>query len=470
MSSLRTSYWYISLYLKKHVKIIIGAILVGVLVFAGLLPFLTNLPQLKPTRYIGVIGSFNFSTLPKPIQNQISLGLTHIEEDGSASPELSQRWSIEDDGKTYRFILKNGIHWQDGKLLEPKDISFNFQDTQIITTENEIIFKLKEPFAPFPVVLSQPLFREVQTSYLRFFKRNKIIGIGSYEVTKTTYQDDLLSELILDSAAERIVYRFYLTEDRALVAYEHGKIDEIQDVSDISTFDNWPNTVTTRKINKDQYLGIFFNQNDPLFEKNVRQALSYSLTKGDPNLRTKSPISPISWAYLDGVKSYGFDLDRAMERMFDTMPQQPLNITLTTTLRFQDEAEQIKKEWENFGKLTSEKCHTSGEIKDKTLCDNTKISVTINLTNFPDVGNYQALLIGQEIPTDPDQYTLWDSTQNTNFTHYKNPRIDALLENGRKTSDQNQRKAIYQEFQQFLLEDAPAIFLHYLESYSVKRT
>ncbi len=467
--SFRTSYWYISLYLKKHLKIIVGAVVIGVLIFAVLLPFLTNLPQLKKTRYIGVIGSFDFTSLPRSIQEKISIGLTHIEEDGSASPELAQRWSIEDDGKTYRFILKNGINWQDGKILEPKDISFNFQDTQIITTENEIIFKLKEPFSPFPVVLSQPLFRDVEVQYLRFFTRHKIVGLGEYQVVKTSYLDDRLSELVLDSPEDRIVYRFFLSEDRAITAYEHGKVDLIQDVSNASVFKDWPNTHVTSKINHDQYLGVFFNQNDPIFEKNVRQALSYALSKGETQLRAKSPINPDSWAYLDGVKAYAFDVDRAIERLLDTLPHAPLNITITTTPRFQAEAETIKKEWETFGTLAYEKCQASTDIADKTLCENTQIAVTINLTNFPDVGSYQVLLIGQQIPIDPDQYRMWDSTQNTNFTHYKNPRIDSLLENGRKTSDQTQRKAVYQEFQQFLLEDAPAIFLHYLESYTVER-
>ena len=157
MATLRTSYWYISLYLKKHAKIILGAIALGILLFAILLPLLTNLPQVKPTRYIGIIGGYDFSSLPLSIQNQISHGLTKIEEDGSAGPDLSERWSIEDDGKTYRFILKNDVYWQDGKRLEPSDITFNFQDTQIVTTDNEIIFKLKDSFAPFPVVVSQPL-------------------------------------------------------------------------------------------------------------------------------------------------------------------------------------------------------------------------------------------------------------------------------------------------------------------------
>lgn len=470
MPSLRTSYWYVSLYLKKHAKIIIGAIILGILIFAFLLPFLTNLPQVKPTHYVGIIGVYDFQTLPRQILDKISFGLTSVEDDGSVTPELVERWSVEDDGKTYRFILKNGIHWQDGKLLESNDINFNFQDTQIVTTENEIIFKLKEPFSPFPVVVSKPLFREVQTSYLRFFKKKKIIGLGGYQVTKIIYQDDKISELILDSSAERIIYRFFISEDRAKVAYGHGRIDDIIDVADVKSFENWPNTTVTKKINTDQYLGIFFNQNDPLFEKNIRQALSYSLKKSNDDIRAKSPINPTSWAYLDGVKSYAFDIDRAVERMMDSIPQQPLHITLTTTPRFQQEAEQIKKDWEAFGKIAHDKCTSSGDVKEKELCENMLINVAINITNFPDINNYQALLVGQQIPPDPDQYTLWHSTQNTNFTHYKNPRIDALLENGRKISDQNERKAIYQEFQQFLLEDSPAVFLHYLESYSVKRT
>jgi peptide/nickel transport system substrate-binding protein len=109
------------------------------------------------------------------------------------------------------------------------------------------------------------------------------------------------------------------------------------------------------------------------------------------------------------------------------------------------------------------------DIKDKEKCTNTKIQVNVRVTNFPDTSNFQALLIGQEIPPDPDQYQLWHSEQSTNFTKYKNTRIDALLEKGRKTAQKNERKAIYQEFQQFLLEDAPAIFTRHLESFDIKR-
>ena len=77
--------------------------------------------------------------------------------------------------------------------------------------------------------------------------------------------------------------------------------------------------------------------------------------------------------------------------------------------------------------------------------------------------------MGQESPPDPDQYFLWHSEQPTNFTRYKNTRIDSLLEKGRKTLDQQERTTIYQEFQQFLLEDPPAIFLRHLQSFELQR-
>jgi ABC-type transport system substrate-binding protein len=91
------------------------------------------------------------------------------------------------------------------------------------------------------------------------------------------------------------------------------------------------------------------------------------------------------------------------------------------------------------------------------------------VSNFPDTNNYQLLLIGQESSIDPDQYFMWHSAQPTNFTRYKNTRIDSLLERGPQETDVTERRAIYQEFQQFLLEDPPAIFLRYLNNYSLAR-
>ena len=89
-------------------------------------------------------------------------------------------------------------------------------------------------------------------------------------------------------------------------------------------------------------------------------------------------------------------------------------------------------------------------------------------SSFPD--EYSAFLAIYEIPSDPDQYFLWHSTQTaTNVSKYSNQRIDKLLEDGRTTTDQDERKKIYLDFQRFLLEDAPATFLVHPISYTIAR-
>lgn len=469
MRSILKSYWYFSAYFHKHAKLIAFAVVIGIILFAVILPFVSTLPQVKPTQYIGVVGSYDFNTLPREITRLISRGLTQVDEEGNPLPDLSERWSVEDDGKTYRLIIKENIRWQDGKILEPKDIRWEFENTQTIYTENEIVFKLPEPFAPFPVLLSQPLFRETQGSYFRFFTKKRIVGLAPYHVSKLKYQDNRLQEMILDSVQERRIYRFYLTEDRAKTAFQQGRIDQISGLTAVDDFPSWPNVQVKEEIHTDQYLAVFFNHDDPLFSKNVRQALAYALQRNENSLRAKGPINPNSWAYLDSVKAYPYDLERATERILDEIPAQPMNFTLTTTARFGKQAEEIEQQWEEFGRYSQQACQKSSAIKEKERCDNLLMDVNVVISNFPDLDTFQTLLVGQQIPRDPDQYGLWHSTQPTNFSRYKNPRIDALLENGRKITDLTDRTAIYQEFQQFLLEDSPAIFLYYLTDYQVMR-
>jgi peptide/nickel transport system substrate-binding protein len=73
------------------------------------------------------------------------------------------------------------------------------------------------------------------------------------------------------------------------------------------------------------------------------------------------------------------------------------------------------------------------------------------------------------LPYDPDMYTIWHSGQVNNITHYKNVRIDKLLEDGRQATDENKRIQIYADVQKYLLDDAPAAFLYFPYSYTVSR-
>jgi len=77
--------------------------------------------------------------------------------------------------------------------------------------------------------------------------------------------------------------------------------------------------------------------------------------------------------------------------------------------------------------------------------------------------NYEAILFGQVLGSILDPLPFWHSSQKIdpglNLALYENKEVDKLLEEGKKTQDFNERKKIYEEFQNLLIEDSPVVFL-----------
>lgn len=469
MKFLRKTYWYASAYASKHGWVIVAAILAGGVLFSIFYRVFVMVSQLKRTQYIGEVGVITLATLPREIQEKLSEGLTRVDDDGDILPALAERWMIEDDGKTYRFLLKKDAKWQDGRELIPKDVVYNFTDTQVIATDHEVIFKLKEPFVPFPAVVSQPLFREVSRRRWFFFSEKSIIGTGEYKLMKMKQEGGRVLELEIESPDERLVYRFYATEEQALLAYKKGEVDHVNTLTSVVGMDSWKHTKVSPTLRKDKYVAIFFNVNNSMLEKSVRQALNYAIPKVVGEERAETPIDPRSWVYNKTVKEYQYDKEKAVSLLLKSVPKQKLSIELATVVNFQHEAEEIKTLWEDLGKTAMQACTQNKEVQQKSDCPNLGITIQLRIQNLPDITNFQSMLIAQQIPKDPDQYFLWHSTQQTNFTGFKNPHVDKLLEDGRKTLDPKERRSAYLDFQQYLVEDSPAIFLRHLTLYTIER-
>jgi len=468
---MRRFYWYLTAYIKKY------GFLFGFTLLAGLGGFSVFLPQLlqnlenKPVSYIGIIGRFTLQTLPEEITQKISAGLTKIEPDGTVSPLLAERWTLEHSDTSYRFIIKQNLKWSDGEKLLAEDISYQFPDVETIVTSGDILFKLPAPYAPFPSLTTKPILKDGQFTKWFFLKKPSLIGVGPYQIIDYHYKDNEkhLAEIVLDKRDQRLVYRFYLTEKSAIEGFKKGEVDVLPDLGQIWPIMQWSNVKTTAKINTHQYSAIFFNHSNPKFTKNLRQALAYAIDKPIKEQRALGPISSDSWAYLEGVKSYDKDIDRSLERILEELPREKISFNLVTTTLFTKQAEEFKTQWEEMGMLAQNKCLGDKEIKTKELCENLKIEVQLRINNFPDTSDFDLLLVGQTSPSDPDQYEFWHSDQLGNFSKYKNTRIDTLLEKGRQTQSSSERLAIYQEFQQFITEDVAAIFLEKLPSYQVER-
>jgi peptide/nickel transport system substrate-binding protein len=90
------------------------------------------------------------------------------------------------------------------------------------------------------------------------------------------------------------------------------------------------------------------------------------------------------------------------------------------------------------------------------------------INEFVDKRNFDAVVLGWSLDPDPDQYIIWHSSKTApkefNFVTYANAKVDELLEQGRRTFDTEERKRIYDRFQEILVEEQPYTFLYYSES------
>lgn len=476
MASARITYWYLQAFWKKYKKIVLSSVILGVII-VWLFPALMQLiPTRRNVQYIGRVGLYTFLELPQDIQEKMSMGLTGLNEQGLPIPLLAQRWTMEEDGKAFRFLLKDDLRWQDGKPLTAEDINYNFTDVQTVVTDTSILFRLQDAYAPFPTVVAQPLFRQEQRRRFHFFRQNEVIGLGEYEVLKITYRNGFVDQLVLENSSERLVYRFYPSEQEAVIAMRRGEVDSLEHLSSLQDFSQEELDLfrSSEEVNLHQFVAVFFNTTDPFLSKEVRQAFAYATHKPGPDderLRALGPISPLSWAYntTEEINPFSYDLAQAVELYRSVNPQQPLQLTLDAALSFLPQAQQIEQDWEALGQAAIAECQSSKLSAEEQALGCDRFGISVETSVIQDLQDFQAALIAREAPADPDQYSWWHSTQAGNISRYQNPRVDKLLEDARKETDQQKRKVLYFEFQKYLIEDVPAIFLYHLPEYGVAR-
>jgi len=437
-------YWFGKRLVGKYWQIFISSFIAGlllVLLSIRLYPALTAL-AFKKEKIIGVVGSYTPSNLPLPIQNLLSTGLVGVTLSGEPVPALASNWETTDNGKRYVFHLKNNIVWHDGKQLKARDINYNLRDVEIHALDDQTLeVNLKDSFTPLPILLSKPLFRK------------GLVGVGSYRLSGIRFKGNTITFLRLVPSSTTsdllpLTIKFYPSEEAAKLGFILGEVNTLDEVVNPDPFLNWQQVSVKQNVKHDRYVGLFFNMDDKLLsEKSIRQALAFCLEKPEKNT-VLTPLSSQSWAYNNNVKQYNVDLS-ASKKYLDKVIQatESAEITLSTFNEYLDLAHEIAQQWEKLDQISI------------------KIKVE---SRIPD--DFQILLGSQEIPPDPDQYPFWHSTQKgTNITHYNNPKIDKLLEDGRRESITNKRKAIYYEFQKNLVEDVPVIFLFHPTIYTISR-
>ncbi|MBN1778657.1 MAG: peptide ABC transporter substrate-binding protein [Candidatus Buchananbacteria bacterium] len=130
--------------------------------------------------------------------------------------------------------------------------------------------------------------------------------------------------------------------------------------------------------------------------------------------------------------------------------EQILEITLTTVNQPENTiaATLVKQAWENIGVKVNLQIVEPGRISREIIKPR----------------NYQALLFGIIVGSNPDPYPFWHSSQvqdpGLNLAAFSNRNADKLLEDARAATDESIKKDKYQQFQDILNQNIPAIFLY----------
>ena len=441
--------WLLKAYLRKWRRTILISFALGLAVFF-LLKFVVNyfVPLIPFTQQqvIGMVGAYNVDNLPPVILSKVSKGLVYAGADDLPKPDLAKSWEIKNDGKTYVFHLKDNVFFSDGTKFTSDEVTYNFADVGVQRPDkNTITFNLKSIYSPFLLTVSRPIFK------------NGFVGIGNYRVQTVDLNGSFVQSisLVADKGNnQEITYQFYPTEEALKTAFALGDVNEIIGVRSLD-FDgkslaDFKKASISKSINYSQLVTLFYNTQDKdLSDKRLREALAYAMPDTFASgQRNYGSFSPNSWVSENGLTTYSQDFEHAkllLGESVNSSQSASFTIELKALPEYSKLANQIKELWAKIGIKTN----------------------VVIVDAFPT--DFQVFLGEFNVSKDPDQYTLWHSSQQNNITHYANLRIDKLLEDGRQTVDISARQKIYADFQKYLLDDPPATFLYFPYEYTVTR-
>jgi len=229
--------------------------------------------------------------------------LLEVNPAGELIPVLARSYTVSEDGKAYRFELKDNVVFHNGKVFSASDVVYTYQrilnpDTGYPKASNyrvieavfaedpyTIVFQLKQSYAPFLALVSkiyivpegaskeQLDFAAIGTGpfMLKEWKRDQYLHL----IKNPRYHQPGLPYL------SEAYFRIIPDENSRLIAIKSGNIDVIPKADASSLYEFYGNpdyTVMKAPMNLVQVLALN-NQKPPFNRLEVRQALQYAIDR-----------------------------------------------------------------------------------------------------------------------------------------------------------------------------------------------
>lgn len=470
----------------------------------------------------GIIGTPRFvnpvltiSDADRDLSMLIYSGLLRA-EGNELIPDLAEDYEISADGLCYTFTLRQNILWSDNTPITSDDIIFTIDRVSNPSTKSPkraswegvetekiddqtVKFCLQKPYSPFLEnttigIIPKHIWNDVLPEQMPLSDFNiKAIGSGPYKIKKISRNSSgIITSYILEqnknfalqkTYIKKLVLKFYPSEQKLIEAYKRGDIDSLSAISPKNILEIQKKESVLKTYLLPRIFAVFFNQdNAALFaEQEVREALNLSVNK-------KLIVNEI-------LQNFGTDIN-------GPIPPGILDSINTSFIEnFEEQLEQARELLKKNGWSPSENDSEEEGVLEKTKSKNEiiRLEFSLSTSNVPDlvqtaqllqkmwkeigakvnikifeIGDleqsvirprkYDSLLFGEIMGRDPDAFAFWHSSQRNdpglNIALYANITVDKILEEVRTIFDPKEREKKYEEFQNEIIKDTPAVFLY----------
>jgi len=421
--------------------------------------------------------------------------------------DLATEYELSEDKTEYTVHIRSDVHWHDGEALTADDVVFTIRSIQTedygspnsvafdgVTVEKvddyTVKFILKQPYAPFLTSLAvgiapEHVWETIAPQNAALAEQMiKPVGSGPYQFMeiKTRRKTGDITEFVLARSEnyygkrqllDQIIFSFFDTHEEAKQALAAGNVDGIgflplQLLNE--TADD--RSLEIHRMQLPQYFGLFFNQmqSELLADEGIRNALALAIDRTsivETALQGEGeelylPIPPGVFAYNDSIAPPPYNVEAARQNLEEAgwvdadgdgvreKDDTRLHFKITTTdwPEYVRTAEVVQQQWLDIGVETEIEHYGAGSIQQAIIRPR----------------DYEVLLFGEILSAEPDPYPFWHSTQTRspglNFSMFKNEEVDKLLEEARKSMDQDERRDKYEQFQGIVLDKKPALILY----------
>lgn len=409
------------------------------------------------------------------ITNNIFDTLVKVTPEGKFIPGLAESWEISEDGLTITFSLRKGVTFHNGREMTAEDVKFSFERlkneesprsgdyaniveinvlddyTIEFVTENLNVSLLSDFAYPWAAIVAEEAEADL---------RNKPIGTGPFKLEEWIPQQQLVltkNENHYDPAfLDKVTFKIMPDATSRVSALQAGELDIISVTGDlVSQFEgNDSFTIIENETNAIQLMAMNL-ENEALADVRVRQAINYAVNK-EALIETVwwgygqeigSHYPPMLKEYVDTTDVIRYDPERAKELLADAGYADGLELDMYLPAPYQA--------YVDAGQIIADELQ--------------KVGITVNieivewgvwLEDIYKNRQYDLTVVGHTGRLDP--YILlarYHTDSAENYFNYSNDRVDEILTLVTKEVDEEKRLALYQEIQEILAEEVPALYI-----------